>query len=86
MYVPLVKVSMVREKELPYTVNELDRPEKVAVFMQESLAGADLCNAVPVAMDLIVAVVLGVLLMRKNGIVEKLAAAVVIFLIIRMLV
>ena len=41
MYVPLVKVSMVREKELPYTVNELDRPEKVAKFMQEFLAGAD---------------------------------------------
>ena len=40
-YVSLVKVSMVKEKELPYTVNELDRPEKVAAFMQEFLAGAD---------------------------------------------
>lgn len=40
-YVTLVKVSMVKEKELPYTVNELDRPEKVAAFMQEFLAGSD---------------------------------------------
>lgn len=37
-------------------------------------------------MDLIVSMVLGVLLMRKHGVVEKLAAAVVIFLVIRMLV
>lgn len=37
----MMQVSMVREKELPYTVNELDRPEKVAAFMQEFLAGVD---------------------------------------------
>lgn len=37
-------------------------------------------------MDLVVSIVLGVLLMRKHGVVEKLAAAVAIFLVIRMLV
>lgn len=37
-------------------------------------------------MDLIISVILGLLLMRRHGIAEKLVTAVIIFIIIRMLV
>ena len=40
-YVPFVRVRMVRERELPYAMEEIDGPEKVAAFTRKFLAGAD---------------------------------------------
>lgn len=40
-YVPFVRVMMVKERELPYAMEEVNEPEKVAVFTQKLLAGAD---------------------------------------------
>ena len=41
-YVPFVRVRMVRERELPYAMEEIDGPEKVAAFTRKFLAGADI--------------------------------------------
>ena len=35
-YVPFVRVRMVRERELPYAMEEIDGPEKVAAFTRKS--------------------------------------------------
>ena len=40
-YVPFVRITMVKERELPYAMEEIDRPEKVAAFTRKFLAGAD---------------------------------------------
>ncbi len=34
-YVPFVRVRMVRERELPYAMEEIDEAEKVAAFTKE---------------------------------------------------
>ena len=40
-YVPFVRVRIVRERELPYAMEEIDGPEKVVAFTRKFLAGAD---------------------------------------------
>lgn len=40
-YIPLVRVSMVREKEIPYAVEILNGPEKVAELAETILKNAD---------------------------------------------
>lgn len=41
IYVPFVKMAMVKEKEVPYEREEIGSPEKVAAFAKKILAGAD---------------------------------------------
>lgn len=41
IYVPFVKMAMVKEKEVPYEREEIGNPEKVAAFAKKILAGAD---------------------------------------------
>lgn len=41
MYVPFVKMTMIKEKEFPYSTEEIDRLEKVASFAKTILSGAD---------------------------------------------
>lgn len=40
-YVPFVKMTMVKEKELPYAFEDVGRPEKIAALVQSVLEGAD---------------------------------------------
>lgn len=40
-FIPLVKVSMIREKELPYTIKEIDSSGKAAELAGQILKGAD---------------------------------------------
>lgn len=40
-YVPLVRLSMVKEKELPYTVSTINAPDKVTELAGQILDGAD---------------------------------------------
>ncbi len=41
IYVPFIKISMVKEKEIPYAAEEISSPEKVAAFAKKILEGAD---------------------------------------------
>ena len=41
VYVPLVKLKMVKEKELPYSGERLNSPDKVSEFALQILKGAD---------------------------------------------
>ena len=50
-YVPFVRVRMVRERELPYAMEEIDGPEKVAAFTRKFLAGADREYLLVLSMD-----------------------------------
>ena len=50
-YVPFVKMTMVKEKKLPYAFEDVSRPEKVAELMKNILAGADRENIVVLSMD-----------------------------------
>ena len=50
-YVPFVRVRMVRERELPYAMEEIDGPEKVAAFIRKFLAGADREYLLVLSMD-----------------------------------
>ena len=50
-YVPFVRVKMVRERELPYAMEEIDGPEKVAAFTRKFLAGADREYLLVLSMD-----------------------------------
>ena len=40
-YVPLIKLKMIKIRELPYTWEKLNRPDKVAEFAMQLLEGAD---------------------------------------------
>ena len=40
-YVPLVRLSMIREKKVPYAAETIDRSEKAAELAQRILKGAD---------------------------------------------
>ena len=40
-YVPLVRLSMVREKKVPYTAEMINKPEKAAELAHRILKGAD---------------------------------------------
>ncbi len=40
-YVPLVRLSMTREKYVPYTAQKADMPEKAAELARKVLSGAD---------------------------------------------
>lgn len=40
-YVPLVRLTMVKEKELPYTADTIHEPEKVVELAKQILEGAD---------------------------------------------
>ena len=51
IYVPLVKINMVREKEIPYAAEETNSPEKVAAFAKRILAGADREYLLVISMD-----------------------------------
>ena len=50
-YVPFVRITMVKERELPYAMEEIDRPEKVAAFTRKFLAGADREYLLVLSMD-----------------------------------
>ena len=50
-YVPFVRVRMVREREIPYAMEEIEGPEKVAVFTRKFLAGADREHLLVLSMD-----------------------------------
>ena len=41
VYVPLVKLKMVKEKELPYSGERLNSPDKVSEFAMQILEGLD---------------------------------------------
>ena len=40
-YVPFVRMQMVKERELPYAMKDINSPEKVAALVRKVLAGAD---------------------------------------------
>lgn len=40
-YIPLVRLSMIREKEVPYTAGTVNNPEKTAELAKHILNGAD---------------------------------------------
>ena len=50
-YVPFVRVRMVREREIPYAMEEINGPEKVAAFTRKFLAGADREYLLVLSMD-----------------------------------
>ena len=50
-YVPFVRVRMVRERELPYAMEEINGPEKVAAFTRKFLAEADMEYLLVLSMD-----------------------------------
>ena len=50
-YVPFVRVRMVRERELPYAMEEINGPEKVAAFTRKFLAEADREYLLVLSMD-----------------------------------
>ena len=50
-YVPFVRVRLVREREIPYAMEEIDGPEKVAAFTKKFLAGADREYLLVLSMD-----------------------------------
>ena len=50
-YVPFVRVRMVREREIPYAMEEIDGPEKVSAFTRKFLAGADREYLLVLSMD-----------------------------------
>jgi len=41
MYVPYIRIVMVKEKEFPYTAEMMNEPKKVAAFAKTILSGAD---------------------------------------------
>ena len=47
----VVRVRMVKERELPYAMEEIDGPEKVAAFIRKFLAGADREYLLVLSMD-----------------------------------
>ena len=40
-YIPLVRMTMVKEKEIPYETKQINSPEKVAELARRILEGAD---------------------------------------------
>lgn len=50
-YVPFVRITMVKERELPYAMEELNEPEKVAAFAGKILEGADREHLLVLSMD-----------------------------------
>ena len=40
-YIPLVRLSVIKEKEIPYAAGTINNPEKVAEFARNILNGAD---------------------------------------------
>ena len=50
-YVPFVRVRIVRERELPYAMEEIDGPEKIVAFTRKFLAGADREYLLVLSMD-----------------------------------
>ena len=50
-YVPFVRITMVKERELPYAMEEINGPEKVAAFTRKFLAEADREYLLVLSMD-----------------------------------
>lgn len=50
-YVPFVRVMMVRERELPYAMEEINESKKIAAFTRKFLAGADREYLLALSMD-----------------------------------
>lgn len=50
-YVPFVKMTMVKEKELPYAFEDVSRPEKIAALVQSVLEGADREHILVLSLD-----------------------------------
>lgn len=51
MYVPLIKLHMVKEKELPYAKEIIDNPQKVAKLARIILEGADKEHLLVISVD-----------------------------------
>ena len=51
MYVPLVTMRIVREKEIPYGTREIDNPQKVVALVKELLDGADKELMIAISVD-----------------------------------
>lgn len=50
-YVPLVRMSMVKEREIPYAAEKINEPEKVVKLAQHILRGADREHLLVISVD-----------------------------------